>query len=171
VFNAIVETVLANRASFFFVSGYGDTGKIFLWNTIITYLRGHRKIVLSVASSGVAVLLLSRGHTSHSRFKIPCDELDESTTCNIKRRTMLCELIQAASLIIWDETLMTHRIAFEALDRTLCDIVSTPSSLYSKLPFGGKVVVLGGDLRQTLPVVQGGLHADITSSTIVSSPL
>jgi hypothetical protein len=31
---------------------------------------------------------------------------------------MLCELIQAASLIIWDEALMTHKIAFESLDRT-----------------------------------------------------
>jgi hypothetical protein len=108
---------------------------------------------------------------THSRFKIPCDELDEGTTCNIKHGTMLCELIQAASLIIWDEALMTHRMAFEALDRTLRDIVSIPSSLYSKLPFGGKVVVLGGDLRQTLPVVQGGSCADITCSAIVNYPL
>jgi Tfp pilus assembly pilus retraction ATPase PilT len=37
-FDAIVETVLANKAGFFFVSGYGGTGKTFLWNTIITYL-------------------------------------------------------------------------------------------------------------------------------------
>jgi hypothetical protein len=56
---------------------------------------------------------------------------------------LLCELIQAAALIIWDETLMTHRIAFEALDRTLRDIVPTPSSADKGLPFGGKVVVLG----------------------------
>jgi hypothetical protein len=52
-------------------------------------------------------------------------------------------LIQAAALIIWDETLMTHMIAFEALDRTLRDIVPTPSSADKGLPFGGKVVVLG----------------------------
>jgi hypothetical protein len=59
---------------------------------------------------------------------------------------VLCELIQSASLIIWDEALMTHKIAFEALDRTLRDILSIPSSASKQLPFGGKVVVLGGDL-------------------------
>jgi ATP-dependent DNA helicase PIF1 len=66
---------------------------------------------------------------------------------------------------------MTHKMAFEALDRTLRDIVPAPSSVNTKSPFGGKVVVLGGDLRQTLPVVQGGSRSDITCSTIVSSVL
>jgi hypothetical protein len=113
-----------------------------LWNTIITYLRAHKKIVLSVASSGVASLLLPGGRTTHSRFRIPCDDLDEATTCNIKRGTMLCELIQQASLIIWDEALVTQKIAFEALDRTFCDILASPSSENNKLPFGGKVIVL-----------------------------
>jgi hypothetical protein len=125
-FHSIVDTVLDNKLGFFFVSGYRGTGKTFVWNTIITYLRGHRKIVLSVASSGVASLLLPGRRTTHSRFRIPCGTLDESTTCNIKCGTMLCKLIQAASLNIWDEALMTHRIAFDALDRTLCDILSMP---------------------------------------------
>jgi superfamily II DNA or RNA helicase len=46
-FDSIVETILADKCRFLFVSGYGGTGKTFLWNMIITYLRGHRKIVLS----------------------------------------------------------------------------------------------------------------------------
>jgi hypothetical protein len=77
----------------------------------------------------------------------------KGTTCNTKCGTMLCKLIQAASLVIWDDALMTHKIASEALDRTLRDIISVPSSVNNKLTFGGKVVVLGGDLQQTLPVV------------------
>jgi hypothetical protein len=52
---------------------------------------------------------------------------------------MLCELIQSASLIIWDEALMTHKIAFEALDRTLRDIMSVPSYANRKLPFVEKL--------------------------------
>jgi hypothetical protein len=172
-FESIINTVLSNNAGFFFVSGYGGTGKTFLWNTIITYLCGHKKIVLSIASSGVVTLLLLGGRTAHSRFRIPCDTLDEATTCNIKHVTMLCELIQSASLIIWDEALMTHKIAFEALDRTLCDIdiVSVPSSADRKLPFGGKVVVLGGDPRQTLPIIQSGSRSEIVNSAIVNSSL
>lgn len=72
---------------------------------------------------------------------------------------MLAELIQTASLIIWDEALMTHRQAFEALDRTLRDIQSTASSDAEFIIFGGKVVVLGGDPRQILPVIEGGSRA------------
>jgi ATP-dependent DNA helicase PIF1 len=92
-------------------------------------------------------LYFFREDVHHTRFKIPCDNLDETTTCNIKHETMLCKLIQSASLIIWDEALMTHRISFEALDRTLRDILSLPSSNNKDLLFGGKVMVLGGDLR------------------------
>jgi ATP-dependent DNA helicase PIF1 len=66
---------------------------------------------------------------------------------------------------------MTHRIAFEALDRTLCDILSMPSNSKKKVPFGGKVVILGGDLWQTLPVIQGGSRSEIVDSAIINSLL
>jgi hypothetical protein len=98
-FTSIVDKVLNNEPGFFFVSGYGGTGKTYLWSSIMTFLRAQRKIVLAVASSGVASLLLPGGRTAHSRFKIPCD-LDNSSICDIKRGTMLAELIQTASLII-----------------------------------------------------------------------
>lgn len=65
-------------------------------------------MVLIVASSGVASLLLLGGQTSHSRFKIPIDT-DESSVCDIRRGTMLADLIKTASLVIWDEALMAHR--------------------------------------------------------------
>jgi hypothetical protein len=39
------------------------------------------------------------------------------------------------------------------------------------VPFGGKVVVLGGDLWQTLPVIQGGSHSEIVDSAIINSSL
>jgi len=42
---------------------------------------------------------------------------------------------------------MTHRHAFEALDRTLRDLISCKTEGADNLVFGGKVVVLGGDLR------------------------
>jgi ATP-dependent DNA helicase PIF1 len=123
-----------------------------------------------VASSGVASLLLPGGRTAHSRFKIPC-ELDETTVCDIKCGTMLCQLVQAASLVIWDEALMTHRFAFEALDRSFRDILATSSPAARDLPFGGKVIVLGGDLRQTLPVIEGGSRSEIVNAAIINSPL
>ncbi|WVZ99087.1 hypothetical protein U9M48_044437, partial [Paspalum notatum var. saurae] len=169
-FGTIVTAVLDHTPRFFFVSGYGGTGKTYLWNAIIAHLRSQRKIVLCVASSGVASLLLPGGRTAHSRFKIPC-ELDDSTVCDIRRGTNLSELIECTDLIIWDEALMTHRHAFEALDRSLRDIASRQSDAAAHLVFGGKVVVLGGDLRQILPVIEGGSRSEIINAAIVNSPL
>nr|GEZ91652.1 hypothetical protein [Tanacetum cinerariifolium] len=53
-------------------------------------------------------------------------------------------------LIIWDEALMAKRQVVEAVDRTMQDITGV------KLPFGGKIFVLGGDFRQVLPVIRRG---------------
>jgi hypothetical protein len=83
VFDTIIARVSCNSPGFFFVCGHGGTGKTFLWNAIITHLRSEKKIVLVVASSGVASLLLPKGRTAHSRFKIPFD-LNEAGTCSIK---------------------------------------------------------------------------------------
>jgi len=46
-------------------------GKTFLWHTIINRLRSDGLIVLVVASSGIASLLLPGGRIAHSRFKNP----------------------------------------------------------------------------------------------------
>ena len=67
-----------------------------------------KKIVLTVASSGVASLLLPNGRTAHSRFRIPID-IDEMSICDIKRGTKLAKLLIETSLIIWDEALMTNK--------------------------------------------------------------
>ncbi|CAN6846217.1 unnamed protein product [Brassica oleracea] len=68
--------------------GNRGTGKTFLYQTIISRLRSMKQIVLPVASSGIAALLLPNGRTAHSRFNIPL-KLDEDKLCNIKPGTML----------------------------------------------------------------------------------
>ena len=60
---------------------------------------------------------------------------------------MMSKLLTETDLIIWDEAPMNDRRFFEALDRTLRDILNNPEK-----PFGGKSIMLGGDFRQTLPV-------------------
>ncbi|KAG2048688.1 hypothetical protein BDR06DRAFT_866780, partial [Suillus hirtellus] len=62
-------------------------------------LRAEGKIVLCVASSGIASLLLPGGCTAYSQFKIPIP-IHEDSSCNIKKGDILHELLKATSLII-----------------------------------------------------------------------
>ena len=127
-------------------------------------------IVLVVASSGVASLLLPGGRTAHSRFRIPLD-IGKQTMCNMSRGTNLAELVGKAALILWDEAPMTHRHCFEAVDRSMRDILSVNDNSKRCLPFGGKTVVLGGDFRQVLPVVEGASRREILDSSLIKSPI
>ena len=70
-------------------------------------------------------------------------------------------LLRKAAMIIWDEVAMTQREALESLDRSLQDIME------SSEPFGGKVMVFGGDFWQVLPVVPRGTRAQITDATLL----
>jgi hypothetical protein len=78
--------------------------------------------VLAVASSGTASLLLLGDRSAHSRFKIPIDLHNEST-CNTTQQMKVVVLVRKADMIIWDEAPMMHRRAFEAIDRTLRDLM------------------------------------------------
>jgi hypothetical protein len=84
---------------------------------------------------------------------------------------MLAELIQATSLIIWDEAPMTHCRCFRALDRTMRDVLSKNKPASALLPFGGKPVFLGGDFRQILPVVRKGSRSAVVGASITNSNL
>ena len=91
--------------------------------------------------------------------------------CDIKRGTKLAKLLTETSLIIWDEALMTNKQCFEAFDRSLKDIMSEVTQEAVNIPFGGKVVVLGGDPKQILPVVQNGSKSQIINASIIKSYL
>lgn len=169
-FNAILESVEKETGKQIFVEGYGGTGKTYLWKAITTKLRSEGKIVLAVASCGVAALLLQGGRTAHSRFHIPLNITDEST-CEIKQGSHLAELIKKTSLILWDEAPMANRNCFEALDKSLRDILRFTNENSETRPFGGMTVVLGGDFRQILPVVPKGRREHIVNASIKRSYL
>ncbi|XP_051113164.1 uncharacterized protein LOC127239177 [Andrographis paniculata] len=98
-YNEIIESYEGKHGGLFFVNGSGGTGNTYLWKTIIAKFRSQRKIVLSVASSGIVALLLPSGRTAHSHFKIPI-ELDDSSHCSINVNSNLADLIRECSLII-----------------------------------------------------------------------
>ncbi|GLT28690.1 hypothetical protein SLA2020_036020 [Shorea laevis] len=156
-----------NRGDVFFLYGFGGTRRTFVWKTLLASFRSKGYIVLNVALSGIAAELLPGARTAHSRFAIPID-LNEASTCNIKKGTPLAELLSKTKLIIWDEIPMSHRFCFESLDKSLRDILKYDNNDISKGPFGGIIIVLGGDFRQILPVVPYGSRQEIVHATINS---
>ncbi|KAL3625913.1 hypothetical protein CASFOL_030442 [Castilleja foliolosa] len=170
VYSEIMNAVNSDCGGFFFVYGYGGTGKTYFWRTLSAALRSKGHIVLNVASSGIASLLLPGGRTAHSRFGIPLNP-HEGSDCNIRKGSPLAELIVRCKLIIWDEAPMMHKHCFEAVNNSLQDIMEDIHPANKGRPFGGKTVVLGGDFRQILPVIPKGTRQDIVNATINSSYL
>ena len=147
-----------------FVNAPGGTGKTFCFNLLLAAVHAQGQIALAVASSGFAATLLTGGRTFHSRFKAPLQP-DATSVCSIKGQSTLAEVIRRVKLIIWDETPMAHCHLLEALDRTLHDLMD------SDLPFSGKVIVLGGNFQQILPVVKCGSRVQIVAAISALVPL
>ncbi len=170
--HAIYDNVMAvvdRRA--FFVDGLGGTGKTFLYSCLLSTVHAQGRVVVAVALSGIAALLLDEGHITHSRFKIPVQGLNNTSTCYINRDSELAALLQAVALIVWDEAVMMHRHVFEAVNRSLQDIMVVINPTFKFLPFGGLVVVFGGDFRQILPVVPRSTRGDVVAATLNRSSI
>jgi ATP-dependent DNA helicase PIF1 len=158
IYSTIIEAINnETNQTVFFIDGPGGYGKTFLFNMILAKVRSNHKFAIAVASSGIAALLLDGGRTAHSRFKIPIP-LTESSLLDISNQSELAKLIRLTNLIIWDKAPMTHRFAFEAVDRTFRDITGIEK------PFGGIIFVMGGDFRQILPVVIRGTRGHIVNA-------
>ncbi|XP_074374308.1 ATP-dependent DNA helicase RRM3-like [Apium graveolens] len=170
VYNSIIQNVYNKVAGVFFVYGSGGCGKTFMWQPLCSPLHSEGKIVLPVASCGIAAVLLPGGRTPHSRFHIPL-KFDQDITAGIRHGTDIAELIQQTDLIIWDEAPMQHRHAFESVDRSLRDIMSAIDKRRENKPFGGITVVFGGDYRQILPVIQKASRVEIVGSTLDKSKI
>ena len=139
-------------------------GKTFLINLILAKLRSEGKIALATASSKIAATLLTGGRTLHSTFKIPLDLYTmDIPLCSIKKGTALSRVILEGKATVVDEAPMTNKLAFEALDRTLRDLTG------KERPMGGMCMLLCGDFRQILPVIQGGTRGNIVDSCLKMS--
>ena len=156
-----MNVIVQKHSGVFFIDGPGGTGKTFLYRTLMASLRSRGEIVLATASSGIAATLLPGGRTAHSRFKIPID-IQPSSNCAIQKKKDLANLIRVVVAIIWDEAPMTNKNCLEALDRSLQDICSNSA------PFGGKVLIMGEDFRQVLPVIRKVLRHKLFQRVLFS---
>nr|GEU99794.1 ATP-dependent DNA helicase PIF1-like [Tanacetum cinerariifolium] len=117
----------------------------------------------NVALFYIEELMRSRGRTAHSRFHIPIN-IDETSTCS-------GALLKKCKLFIWDEVPMTNKLCFEALDRTLRDVLRKIKYDTCETPFGNMTMVFVGDFRQVLPVIPKGSRQDIVNASLKQSYL
>ncbi|XP_066913355.1 uncharacterized protein [Clytia hemisphaerica] len=153
-----------NSAKLFFIDGPGGCGKTYTYNYIIKEARAQSFTVSTSSWTGIAATLLDGGKTCHSLFKLPVP-VNDGSTCSVKPNSTHAEFLRNQDIFIFDEASMIPKHALEAVDRMLRDICN------SGVPFAGKVVLLGGDFRQTLPVVKRGSPAQVVESCLKRSPL
>ena len=164
VYDCFCSMIDSDEGGMLFLDAPGGTGKTFLINLILAKLRSEGKIALATASSSIAATLLTGGRTLHSTFKIPLDlHAMDIPICSIKKGTALGRVIQEGKATVVDEAPMTNKLAFEALDRTLRDLTGKDQ------PMGGMCMLLCGDFRQILPVIQGGTRGNIVDSCLKKS--
>ncbi|XP_055824399.1 ATP-dependent DNA helicase PIF1-like [Solanum dulcamara] len=84
---------------------------------------------------------------------------------NMLKQEGTANLIRQAKLLIWDETPMTKRHTIKTVDRSFRDIMD------NNLPFGGNIMVFGGDFQQVLPVVPKSTRAETVDASLVRSYL
>lgn len=88
-YNIIIKFVDNNNRGRFFIYGYGGIGKTYVWRTLSASICSKWHIVLTVAPSGIASLLLTGGCTVHLRFVIPIN-IDEDSVCPSVINSALC---------------------------------------------------------------------------------
>ncbi|XP_045036690.1 ATP-dependent DNA helicase pif1-like [Daphnia magna] len=147
----------------YFLVGPGGTGKTFLYNTLFTVLQGQGRPVIAVASTGIASTLLLDGTTYHSQFNIYAP-ITETTRSKIEEASYNAQLIRNASLIISDEATMKTNHALDAINHLFQTVMKNLVD-----PYGGKVLLLGGDFRQCLPVVRHGNRVKVIEATIINN--
>jgi len=115
--------------------------------------------VISVAWTGIASILLIEGRTVHNAFQAPLT-LNEQSRSSLSINSKKAEELRNADIFIWDEAAFAPLYALKAVDYLLKDIMQ------NNLLFGGKTFVMGGDFKQTPPVVHKGSKIKIVEASI-----
>jgi len=141
-----------------YLTGSAGSGKTFLLNQYISYLRGKGVEVGVTASTGVAATHMN-GMTIHSwaGFGIK-DTLSDEELLQLITKRYLDDRLKAAKVLIIDEVSMLHAFQLDLVDR-ICRIFRGAQHL----PFGGLQVILCGDFFQLPPVGQNGQPANFVN--------
>lgn len=138
---------MLNSNNNFFITGKAGTGKSFLLD-VFRYCSQKKFIVL--APTGIAALNV-HGLTLHSALgysNLVNLKIEKINSKSIHLNSEKRMLLNSADIIVIDEISMVRADTFEKIDRILQAISG------NKAPFGGKQVLLFGDLFQLPPITK-----------------
>ena len=133
-----------------FLTGSAGTGKTYVLNQYIDYLKARKVPVAVTASTGIAATHMN-GMTIHSWAGIGIKEkLTHANLQSMKAKKFLKEHLEDVEVLIIDEISMLHKNQFSLVDRVLKYFKD------SDAPFGGIQVVVCGDFFQLPPIGKSG---------------
>src|SRR3989344_9054983 len=136
-----------------YLTGEAGTGKTYVLDQYITWLRSHEIEPVVTASTGIAATHLN-GTTIHSWSGIGVREkITEYDLENMEQKRPVWNRINAGKVLLIDEISMLSAEFFDMADRVLRHIRR------SEKPFGGMQVGCSGDFFQLPPVTRDVLPA------------
>jgi len=131
-----------------FLTGPAGSGKTYLLNQYIEYLKSKKIGVAVTASTGIAATHLD-GQTIHSWSGLGIkDELGKNDLAKLSRKKHYRQRFSKTKVLIIDEISMLHAHQLDIVNR-ICKNFKEPL-----LPFGGLQVILCGDFFQLPPVIK-----------------
>ncbi len=129
-----------------FLTGSAGTGKTYVLNQYINYLKARKVPVAITASTGIAATHMN-GQTIHSWAGIGVKEhLTTGDLRNMSQKKYLKKNLENAEVLIIDEISMLHKRQLTMVNRVLQHFKNNYQ------PFGGVQLVLAGDFFQLPPV-------------------
>lgn len=129
-----------------FITGSAGTGKTYLLNQFIFYLKSRKVIPTVVAPTGIAASHL-QGQTIHSFFSLGIrDVIDDYYVESLLEKKYLQTRFSKLKVLIVDEISMVSPEIFSSMDKILRAFKK------NDLPFGGVQTILSGDFFQLPPI-------------------
>lgn len=152
IFDHITRNLALNIATHAFISWPAGTGKSFLIKALQAHITSLNLSHVTCASTGIAARLIG-GLTVHSTFRI-YDDGNGLTRCGLDVSPPVGRALSLCDLIIIDEVTMIPKAVFDAVNSGLRRVAAQINSPTCELSFGGKHVLLFGELAQVPAVVR-----------------
>ncbi len=137
-----------------FLTGSAGSGKTYLLNDYISYLKKNDVSVAVTASTGIAATHLG-GQTIHSWSGLGIkDSLSDMELEALEEKRYLWSRFQETKVLIIDEVSMLHHYRLDMIER-ICRFFKR-----NEYPFGGLQVILCGDFFQLPPIERGSQNSE-----------